>query len=128
MEVEKSNQNIINFAFVMAGFLAYLVASVVFDILAGTFGAVARVRDVETVKHGLPVALGLITFFALFLNKKAQVVADESVTEVRKVVWPSRKDTIAMTIVCCVMVVMAGIALGGFDFFASQLIKVFVKN
>ena len=49
------------------------------------------------------------------------------VSEVRKVVWPSRKDTVAMTTVCCVMVVLSGVAFGLFDFVASQLIKVFVN-
>ena len=45
----------------------------------------------------------------------------------RKVVWPSKKDVTAMTMVVCVMVVIAGVGLGIFDFFASQLIKVFVN-
>ena len=62
----------------------------------------------------------------MVLTPKVHVYAEECVTEIRKVVWPSRKDTVAMTIVCCVMCVVAGLGLGIFDFFASQLIKVFV--
>lgn len=126
MDTEKNNQNIVNFAFVVAGFLAYFITNVLLEVLAGTFGAVARVRSIDAVNHGLPVAVGLVTFFVLFLNKKVQTWADESVTEVRKVVWPSRKDTIAMTIVCCVMVVLAGISLGVYDLLCSQMIKLFV--
>lgn len=126
MDNEKSNQSIVNFAFVVSGFLAYLVVAVLFETLAETFGPVARLRNIEAVKHGIPVAAGLITFLALFLNKRVHVFADECVTEVRKVVWPSQRDTTAMTIVCCVMVVVAGIGFGVFDFFASQLIKLMV--
>lgn len=124
---EKNNQSLVNFAFVMLGFLAYYITQSLFEVLAGTFGAVARIHDNVTFKHGVPVAVGLITFFVLFFNPKTQVWADESIAELRKVVWPSRKDTIAMTMVCCVMVVIAGIALGLFDMAATQVIKVFVN-
>ncbi|MGE3683760.1 MAG: preprotein translocase subunit SecE [Bdellovibrionales bacterium] len=124
---EKNTQNITNFAFVAAGFLAYFVVAVLFDTLAGAFGAVARLRNVELAQHGIPVAVGLITFLALFMNKRAHAFMEEVVVEVSKVVWPSRKDTVAMTIVCCVMVVVAGLGLGAFDFLSSQLIKVFVN-
>lgn len=126
MENEKSNQSIVNFAFVVAGFLAYFVTMIIFEVLADTFGPVARLRAMEAAKHGIPVAVGLITFLTMFLNKKVHVFADECVVELRKVVWPSQRDTVAMTTVCCVMVVVAGIGFGLFDFFASQLIKVFV--
>lgn len=127
MDNEKSNQSIVNFAFVVSGFLAYLAVALLFETLADTFGPVARLRSIELAKHAIPVGSGLVTFLALFLNKKVHAYADECVVEIRKVVWPSRKDTVAMTIVCCVMVVVAGIGLGVFDFFASQLIKVFVN-
>ena len=127
MDNEKSNQSIVNFAFVASGFLAYLAVALLFETLAETFGPVAQLRSIELAKHAIPVAAGLITFLTLFLNKKIHVYTDECVVEIRKVVWPSRKDTVAMTIVCCVMVVFAGLGLGVFDFFASQLIKIFVN-
>jgi preprotein translocase subunit SecE len=118
MENEKNNQSLVNFGFVLAGFLTYYVVGVLFETLAATFGAVARFRNIEALKHGLPVGLGLLVFLVLFFNPKVQV---------KKVVWPSKKDTIAMTVVCCVMCIVAGIGFGVFDFFASQLIKVFVN-
>lgn len=124
---EKSNQSLVNFAFVMLGFLAYYVTNSIFEVLAGTFGAVARLHDNVTVKHGVPVGIALLTFVILFMNPKTQTWADESIAELRKVVWPSRRDTTAMTTVVCVMVVICGIALGLFDFAASQLIKVLVN-
>jgi preprotein translocase subunit SecE len=128
MENEKNNQSIVNFAFVVAGFLGYFVVAVLFEVLADTFGPVARIRNIEAVKHGLPVAVGLIVFLSLFLNRKIHVFADECVAELRKVVWPSQRDTTVMTIVCCVMVILAGAGIGIFDFVASQLIKVFIGS
>ncbi|MGZ6480342.1 MAG: preprotein translocase subunit SecE [Bdellovibrionales bacterium] len=127
MDTEKSNESFISTAFAFGGILVYFIVSVLLEVAAGTFGVVARFRSNEVVQHGLPVGLGLATFLVLFMNKKTHAWADECVTEVRKVVWPSRKDTIAMTMVCCVMVLVSGVAFGIFDFFASQLIKIFVN-
>jgi preprotein translocase subunit SecE len=127
MENEKKNQQFVTTGFVAAGFLAFFVASVVFETLGDMFGPVKALRSQELFKHGLPIAIGFITFVALFVNKTAQTIADECVTELSKVVWPSRRDTTAMTIVCCVMVVTAGIALGLYDFLCSQMIKIFVN-
>jgi preprotein translocase subunit SecE len=126
MDNEKNNQSIVTFSFVVLGAIAYGVTWVVFEILSETFGPMAALRSQELWKNGIPVAAGLLTFVLLITNKTANTWADESVAELRKVVWPSRKDTIAMTTVCCVMVVVAGIGFGIFDFVAAQLIKVFV--
>ena len=127
MENEKNNQSIVNAAMVASGFLAYYVSSTLFETFAGMFGAVARWHAVEIYKHGIPVGFGLLIFLLMFLSKNVHVFLDEAIVEVRKVVWPSRKDTVAMTIVCCVMVVVAGIGFGLFDLLASQLVKMFVN-
>jgi preprotein translocase subunit SecE len=127
MENEKSNDSIVNFAFVIAGFLAFYMAGVLLDIAANTFGSIANLRNQPFVAHGFPVAAGVITFLILFMNKNVRVLADEAVTEARKVVWPSRKDTWAMTMVVCVMVLISGLGFGVFDFISSRLIQVFVN-
>ena len=127
IENEKKHQSLINFGFVLAGVLVAYIASVLFETLAATFGAVQRLRSNDILQQGLPVGLGILTFLILFLNPKVQAWAEEVITEVGKVVWPSRKDTTAMTMVCCAMCVFAGVGFGIFDFFASQLIKVFVN-
>ena len=126
MENENSNRQITNLAFVISAFLTYFIVSVLFQTLAETFGPVARIYANEGAKHGIPVLSGLAMFVGLMFNPKVHLFADECVTEIRRVVWPSRRDTIAMTTICCVMVVVAGIGFGVFDFLSSQLIKVFV--
>ena len=97
------------------------------EVLAGTFGPVARIRSNEVVQHGVPVAFGIATFLFLFMNKKTHTWADECIGEVRKVVWPSSKDTVSMTVVCCAMVLISGVGFGVFDFISTQLIKLFVN-
>ena len=127
MSTENSNESFISTSFAGAGILVYFMVSVFLEVAAGTFGVMARIRSNEIVQHGLPVGLGLVTFLYLFMNKKTHAWADECVTEVRKVVWPSRKDTVSMTVVCCAMVLISGLTLGIFDFISGQLIKIFVN-
>jgi preprotein translocase subunit SecE len=124
---ETTNSKIITLAFVAFGALAAITVQVLFESLAVSFGPVARLHNSEALRHGLPLVVAIITFAILQFTPKIHLWADESVGEVRKVVWPSRRDTIAMTMVCCIMVVLAGIALGAYDFLATHMIKTFVN-
>ncbi len=52
----------------------------------------------------------------------------ETIGELRKVVWPTRKEALRLTwIVICVIVVM-GAVLGGLDFGFTKLIGLIVGN
>jgi preprotein translocase subunit SecE len=124
---DTTNQKIMTLSFVASAFLMALVMEVLFEQMAVQFGPVARLHNNETLRHALPIGVGLLTFALLQFNAKIRAWADECIAEVRKVVWPSRRDTMAMTMVCCVMVVMVGIALGVFDFGSQRLIKFFVN-
>ncbi len=124
---DNTNSKIMTIAFVACGFLAALVVQVLFENFSVSFAPVARLHNNETIRHALPITVGLITFAVMQFNARIRVWADESVAEVRKVVWPSRRDTVAMTIVCCVMVVVLGIMLGAFDFASQHLVRAFVN-
>lgn len=124
---DSTNSKIMTIAFVAMGFLAALVVQVLFENLSVSFAVVARLHNNETLQHALPIGVGLLTFALLQFNAKIRGWADECIAEVRKVVWPSRKDTMAMTMVCCVMVVFVGVALGVFDFASQHIIKTFVN-
>jgi preprotein translocase subunit SecE len=47
--------------------------------------------------------------------------------ELRKVHWPSRKETYAATVVVLVVVALVGLFLGGVDFVVSQLIQLILR-
>lgn len=124
---DNTNSKIMTIAFVAMGFLLALVVQVLFENLSVSFAVIARLHNNETLQHAVPIGVGLLTFALLQFNAKIRTWADECIAEVRKVVWPSRKDTIAMTMVCCVMVVFVGVALGVFDFASQHIIKTFVN-
>ncbi len=125
--MENDNRKVITVAFVLASVLAASVVEVIEGVLAVNFSAVARFRALSAVQHGLPVGVGIVTFLILQTNKKTVAWADECVSEIRKVVWPSQKETTAMTMVCCVMLLLAGAWFGLFDYLSGSLVKMLIK-
>jgi preprotein translocase subunit SecE len=125
--VEKQNKKVLSVSFIVMAFIVAVVVDVVMESLAASFGTVARIRSIDLVSYGLPISVGFLTFLFLQFNKKVLLWGDEVVVEIRKVVWPSRRDTTAMTIVTCVMLVISGILLGVFDFVAGNLIKMILN-
>ncbi len=49
-------------------------------------------------------------------------------TELKKVTWPSRKDTLAGTLVVLVAVFIIAIFLGVVDFWLSKLVKMLLEK
>ncbi len=125
--MEKNNNKIITVCFVIAGLLSALVIEMIVKALATQLPMVAQFNSQPAVQHILPVAVGVLTFLILQFNRKIWVWADECVTEVRKVVWPSRKDTTAMTMVVCMMLMTAGVFFGLYDLISGEFIKLIVK-
>ena len=122
-----TNKKILTLSFAIAGALAGLVFHLLLKAFAGAFAIVARAAGSDMIQHGMPVVIGLGVFAALQFNKDVNVWGEEVVAEVSKVVWPSRKDTLAMTMVVCVMVLISSLVVMGFDFFSSSVMHLLVK-
>lgn len=121
------NGKILTLSFVVASIIIGFVVSMLLQTFSASFSVVARAMANDLVRHGIPVIVALIVFAALYFNKNVMVFGEEVVTELRKVVWPSRKDTVGMTIVVCVMLIISGMVLGLFDFLSAHFINVLVK-
>lgn len=113
-------------SFLGAAFLAYVVVNVLFKALAGAFGVMQRFYSIDVLNHGLPITAAIAVFATLQFNPKILAWAEEVILEVSKVVWPSRKDTLAMTIVVCVFVGIACFLLMAIDFVARHFIQMIV--
>jgi preprotein translocase subunit SecE len=121
--MENTNNKIITVSFMITGILVGIVVAVLWEaLIAIATGGFGRFIAQDVVRHGLPVLVGFGVFLALEFNKPVFAWADEVVTEIKRVVWPSRKDTAAMTILVCVMVLISGVALGLLDVFSGSLI------
>lgn len=125
--MKNENKKIITLSFVGAAFLAAFVVNVLLESLSAASGAVAKLVSYDAVAHGLPLVTGLVCFFALQLNSKTLAWADEVVSEIGRVVWPSSKDTSAMTIVVCVMLVISGVVLGLMDVLSNFVVSWLVR-
>lgn len=121
--MDKSISKILTLSFALAGALVGVTISLLMRAFAGAFGVVARLTDADIVRHGLPVAIGFAVFALLQFNPKVRTWGEEVIVEVKKVVWPSRKDTVAMTIVVLIMVAISSVIITGFDGVSAAVMK-----
>ena len=121
--MSNENKKFITVSFVAVGIIVGVVISSLLTAFSTFSGALASAYANDTLRHGIPVGFGILAFLILQFNKKTVVYTDEVVSELKKVVWPSRKDTTAMTIVVCIMVLISGLALGFFDFLSNYVVN-----
>lgn len=119
-----ANRKVTTVGFMSGGILVGIGVKVLVDSLAAVAtGGFGRFFASDAVHHGAPVLAGLAFFIILQANASIRVWGDEVVSELRKVVWPSRDDTTRMTIVVCIMLMLSGAALGLLDVFSGKLIE-----
>ena len=122
-----NTKKIMTMGFVGCAVVAWICAGVLLDTASATFGVVARLTDQDLFRHGIPFLLAAVTFVSLQFNKKVTVYTEEVVNEIKKVVWPSRPETMAMTVVVCIMLLISGVLLGVFDMASSYIVKYLIN-
>ena len=125
--MDKTNSKVLTLSFAMLAAVAGWTLHLLIKAFSGAFGVVARMADTDLVRHGVPLAFGLVVFSVMQFNPRILAWADEVVVEIRKIVWPSRKDTTAMTIVVVVMVMISSVIIVSFDFVSGYVINLLVK-
>lgn len=115
------------FSFLSAAVITYVAVNVLFKSMAGAFGIIQRWYSVDIINHGLPILSAATVFFVLQFNPRVLSWAEEVILEVSKVVWPSRRDTFAMSIVVCMFVGVACVLLVAIDFVARHLIQMIIN-
>jgi preprotein translocase subunit SecE len=125
--MEKSISKIMFVSFVVGAFMVGYTVQVLNTLFSSSFGAYARAMDSELMNNLLPVGLGLVFLIYVYSSKKVKAWAQEVIVEVSKVVWPSKKDTTAMTIFVCIFMLLSGVLLGLFDFFSSKVIRFIIE-
>jgi preprotein translocase subunit SecE len=123
----EDNKKAITVSFVALGLLVGFVAHLLMQFLAQSFSIFARAESNELLSNGIPVAIGLITFVSLQFNKITVDYTDGVVAELRKVVWPSRKDTGLMTVVVVITLLISGVIMGVYDSVWAYLINALIK-
>lgn len=123
----KSNQR-----YILLAFLAIAVA-VGFSVrgLSGPIMAALEVSDPRLlgVLDGsslIGVGLGIVTFTVLLRGASYVHFTDEVVSELRKVTWPDREDTIRSTIIVVSTSLFFALMLAGFDWLWGSLTSAFL--
>ena len=125
--VKEENLKIVTVSFIALSFLAAFVTRVIFETLSVAFGFFANFYSMDVFRHGVPLLAGSLAFLIFQLNKSYRKLADEVVTEVRKVVWPGKKELYSMTILVCVILIVSGLLLGAFDLVAGASVRFFMN-
>ena len=125
--MDKTNSKVLTLSFAIAGALLGFTSHLLIKSLSAAFGVVARFADSDLVRHGFPVAVGLLVFAVLQFNPRVLSWGEEVVIEIRKVVWPSRKDTTAMTIVVVIMVLISSVIVTGFDLASGSVLRLLMN-
>lgn len=126
-KMDKTNSKILTLVFAMFAALVGFTLHLLLKSFAAAFAVIARMTDSDVVRHGVPIVVGFLIFGLLQFNPKVLAWAEEVVQEIRKVVWPSNKDTTAMTIVVVIMVFISSVIVTSFDFVSGYVLNMVVK-
>jgi len=70
------------------------------------------------------VALGLAAVFYVKKDKARNEYYESSISELRKVTWPTWLDVKRMTVIVCVVVAVFAVVLGAFDYVWAEALKI----
>ncbi len=121
--MNKTNSKLLTISFALFSFLIGFSLHLILKSFSGAFAIVARLNENDLFKHGLPVLIGLVIFFYLQFNKKTLEWGSEVVLEITKVVFPTKADTTALTIVVVVFVMISSVIITLFDFVSNAIVK-----
>lgn len=125
--MNEDNKKFVTVAFVLGSIIVAFTCNLLLELLAANFSAITRLESNAELANGIPVAVGIILFVFLQFNKTTSNYMDGVIGELRKVVWPSRRDTGLMTVVVTITLIFSGIIVGIYDSVWAYLIKFFVK-
>lgn len=121
--MNKANEKILTLSFAVFAFLIGFSLHLILKSFSGAFAVVARMNENDLFKHGLPVVVGFGLFLFLQFNPKVLEWGREVVLEISKVVFPSRKDVSALTVVVIIFVLISSVIITVFDFLSNFIVK-----
>ena len=116
MEQSSSNKAV-HLMYMSGGLLLYFLLNWTGEWIWGSFTK----NPPELALNGICAVLALIGGIIAYRNDRVHTLATEVATELKKVTWPTRKETQAATLVVIVTVIIAAIILGVFDMIWSWI-------
>lgn len=121
--MEQQRQKWVNLSFIaVSALLGFIVFALALK-LSGVFDLETKIKNIDWVIRIGSVAVAGVSFLILLRHKDANAFMDDVILEITRVTWPPQKDTGRATIVVVIMVLIAGMILGGMDVFLAWLFK-----
>jgi preprotein translocase SecE subunit len=121
-----SNQRYILMGFLgTAAFLGFAIRGLLVPLLA-------RIEVVDPAigpllgTDLLGLTVGIVTFLGMNRHAKVYSFSDESITELRKVTWPTKEEAIRSTTVCIITTFFIAATLAFYDYVWGRVTKVFL--
>jgi preprotein translocase subunit SecE len=108
---EEGPNKAVHVMFLTGGLLLFFVLNWTGEWLGGYFTR----HPNELAINGVAALVALIVGIAVYRNDRVYTLAHEIASELKKVTWPTKKETQLGTIVVIVMVIVSAIILGLFD-------------
>ncbi len=87
-----------------------------------------RSSSVHVLINILPAVVGAFAAYLTYRISKIKNYLLEVIAEIKKVVWPNKKETWGATLVVIVAVIVSGIVLGIFDWLSALLMGLFLRG
>jgi preprotein translocase subunit SecE len=113
--MENQQQKWVNLSFVAASLLTAYVMYVLAVKFSVVFDVEGRVRSLDKILLVGTVVVGIALFLGLSKSSIANNFMNETVTEVTKVTWPDRDETLKATVAVLIAVTIAGFLLWAVD-------------
>ena len=111
--------------FVVAAFLGFAVRGLAIPMLARLDIVDPQIGFISGTGL-LGLAVGVITFLVMNRHPVVYSFTDESITELRKVVWPGKEETIRSTTVCIITTLFIALTLAMYDFVWARVTSTFL--
>ncbi len=110
-------------SYIMAAALVYIVIQILLDAVVGAVPAWGRYLSSDLVKHGVPLVAGALCLGILAFHQDINSWAESVLYEVSKIVWPTKQDTVSLTISVTIMLLISGVLIAAMDFLSGSVIK-----
>jgi len=114
-DMENNQQKWVNLSYVAASLLLAYVLYVMATKFSVIFDVEGRVRSLDKILMVSTVVVGILFFVGLSKSTRTNNFMNETVSEVAKVTWPDRDETLKATFAVLVAVTIAGILLWAVD-------------
>ena len=119
------NQKLVSLIYLACGAVAWLLC----HELTATVWALGHLpQPVDWVvppSEIIAIVAGLITFVLMLRSTKVTTFTNDTITELAKVSWPQRKETVLSTGVVSVLVGIASMVLFLFDMLWGAMVRIF---